>query len=117
MDSTRLQVHPDYRWDEKTQRQVLQGYVVNRQVEIELHDLERLGTLLERAVSAGANQVGGARLDSSRRKELEREALALAVEDARLDAEALARASGTQTRSRVQPELASRPRNRCSQNE
>ena len=33
------------------------------------------GTLLEKSVSAGVNQLGGARLDSSRRKELEREAL------------------------------------------
>lgn len=94
VDSTRLQVQPDYRWDEKTSKQVLLGYVVNRQIEVELHDLERLGSLLERAVSAGANQVGGARLDSSRRKELEREALTRAVEDARLNADTLARAAG-----------------------
>jgi uncharacterized protein len=95
VDSTRLQVHPDYRWDEKAQKQVLLGYVVNRQIAIELRDLDRLGLLLEKAVTAGANQVGEARLDSSRRKELEREALARAVEDARLNADTLARAAGT----------------------
>jgi uncharacterized protein YggE len=94
VDSTRLQVQPDYRWDEKTSKQVLLGYLVNRQIEVELHDLERLGSLLEKAVTAGANQVGGARLDSSRRKELEREALTRAVEDARLNADTLARAAG-----------------------
>lgn len=94
VDSTRLQVQPDYRWDEKSSTQVLLGYVVSRQIDVELRDLERLGALLEKAVSAGANQVGGARLDSSRRKELEREALALAVDDARLNADALARAAG-----------------------
>ena len=44
--------------------------------------------------TAGVNQVGGARLDSSRRKELERAALTQAVEDARLNADALARAAG-----------------------
>ena len=95
VDSTQLQVQPEYRWNEKDSQRVLLGYVVSRQIEVELRDLERLGPLLERAVSAGANQVGGARLDSSKRKELEREALTRAVEDARLDAEALARASGT----------------------
>lgn len=94
VDSTRLQVQPDYRWDEKASQQVLLGYVVSRQVDVELHDLDRLGTLLEKSVSAGANQVGGARLDSSRRKELERTALTLAVDDARLNADALARAAG-----------------------
>lgn len=94
VDSTQLQVQPDYRWDEKESRQVLLGYVVSRQVDVELHDLDRLGTLLEKSVAAGANQVGGARLDSSRRKELERAALTQAVEDARLNADALARAAG-----------------------
>ena len=94
VDSTRLQVQPDYRWDEKESRQVLLGYVVSRQVDVEVHDLDRLGTLLEKAVSAGVNQMGGARLDSSRRKDLEREALTQAVADARLNADALARAAG-----------------------
>ena len=94
VDSTRLQVQPDYRWDEKSSSQVLLGYVVSRQVDVELRDLDRLGTLLEKSVSAGANQVGGARLDSSRRKELERAALTQAVDDARLNADALARAAG-----------------------
>ena len=94
VDSTRLQVQPDYRWDEKSSSQVLLGYVVSRQVDVELHDLDRLGTLLEKSVSAGVNQVGGARLDSSRRKELERAALSQAVDDARLNADALARAAG-----------------------
>ena len=94
VDSTRLQVQPDYRWDEKASKQVLLGYVVNRQIEVEVHDLDRLGTLLEKSVSAGVNQLGGARLDSSRRKELEREALTKAVDDARLNADALARAAG-----------------------
>jgi hypothetical protein len=94
VDSTRLQVQPDYRWDEKASQQVLLGYVVNRQVDVEMHDLDRLGALLEKAVSAGVNQMGGARLDSSRRKELEREALRQAVDDARLNADALARAAG-----------------------
>jgi uncharacterized protein YggE len=94
VDSTRLQVQPDYRWDEPSSKQVLLGYLVSRQVDVELHDLDRLGTLLEKSVSAGVNQVGGARLDSSRRKELERAALTQAVDDARLNADALARAAG-----------------------
>jgi uncharacterized protein YggE len=94
VDSTGLQVQPEYRWNEQDRERVLLGYVVSRQIEVELHDLERLGTLLERSVSAGANQVGGARLDSSRRAEFEREALRKAVADARLDAETLATAAG-----------------------
>jgi hypothetical protein len=96
VNATGLQVQPDYTWNEQTRKQELQGYVVSRQVEVELRDLDKLGSLMERAVSAGANQVGGASLDSTRRKELERQAMALAVQDARLDAETLARAANAE---------------------
>jgi uncharacterized protein len=96
VNATGLQVQPDYTWNQQTRKQVLQGYLVSRQVQVELRDLEKLGTLMERAVSAGANQVGGASLDSTRRKELERQAMALAVQDARQNAETLARAAGAE---------------------
>lgn len=99
VDASQLQVQPDYRWNEKDSKRVLLGYVVARQIQVELRDLDKLGTLLERSVSAGANQVGGARLDSSKRKELEREALGKAVDDARQDAETLARAAGVKVGS------------------
>ena len=94
VNATRVQVQPEYRWNENDRERVLLGYMVSRQVEIELKDLDKLGALLERAVDAGVNQVGDPMLDSSRRKDLEREAMTKAVEDARLNAEALARAAG-----------------------
>ncbi len=94
VNATRIQVQPEYRWNENDRERVLLGYLVSRQVEVELRDLDKLGTLLERAVDAGVNQVGDPVLDSSRRKELEREAMTKALEDARLNAEALARAAG-----------------------
>jgi len=94
VNATRLQVQPEYRWNEKDRKRVLLGYAVTRQVDIELRDLEKLGTLLERAVDAGVNQVGDPVLDSSKRKELERQAMTKAVEDARLNAETLATAAG-----------------------
>ncbi len=94
VNATRLQVQPEYNWNEKDRKRVLLGYLVSRQVQVELRDLEQLGPLLERAVDLGVNQVSDPTLDSSRRKELEREAMTRAVEDARLNAEALARAAG-----------------------
>jgi hypothetical protein len=94
VNATRVQVQPEYSWNEKDRKRHLLGYLVSRQVEVELRDLEKLGPLLERAVDAGVNQIGDPMLDSSRRKELEREAMTKAVEDARLNAETLARAAG-----------------------
>jgi uncharacterized protein len=94
VNATRVQVQPEYNWNPKDRKRVLLGYVVRRQVQVELRDLEQLGALLERAVDAGVNQMGDPALDSSRRKELEREAMSRAVKDARLNAEALAGAAG-----------------------
>ena len=94
VNATRVQVQPEYSWNEKDRKRVLLGYLVSRQVQVELRDLEQLGPLLERAVDAGVNQVNDPMLDSSKRKALEREAMTKAVEDARLNAETLARAAG-----------------------
>lgn len=94
VNATRVQVQPEYSWNEKDRKRVLLGYLVSRQVQVEVRDLEQLGPLIERAVDAGVNQVNDPVLDSSRRKSLEREAMAKAVEDARLNAETLARAAG-----------------------
>jgi uncharacterized protein YggE len=94
VNATRMQVQPEYSWNDKDRKRVLLGYVVSRQVQVEVRDLEQLGPLLERAVDAGVNQVNDPVLDSSKRKSLEREAMAKAVEDARLNAETLAKAAG-----------------------
>ena len=94
VNATRVQVQPEYSWNDKDRKRVLLGYMVSRQVQVEVRDLEQLGPLLERAVDAGVNQVNDPVLDSSKRKSLEREAMAKAVEDARLNAETLAKAAG-----------------------
>jgi len=92
--STRVNVQPEYNWDNSARERTLIGYFVSRQVEVELRDLEKLGQLLERATDLGVNQLGDPRLDSSKRRDLEREALAKAVEDAKLNAETVAKAAG-----------------------
>jgi len=94
VSATRVQIQPEYSWNDQDRKRVLLGYLVSRQVHVELRDLEQLGALLERAVDLGVNQVNDPVLDSSRRKTLEREAMSRAVEDARLNAETLARAAG-----------------------
>ena len=94
VNATRVQVLPEYSWNDKDRKRILLGYFVSRQVQVELRNLEQLGTLLERAVDAGANQVSDPVLDSSRRKDLERDAMTRAVQDARQNAETLAKAAG-----------------------
>ncbi len=93
--STRVNVQPEYNWNaSNASERTLIGYYVSRQVEVELHDLEKLGQLLERSTDLGVNQLGDPRLDSSKRQDLVREALAKAVVDARQNAEVIAKAAG-----------------------
>jgi len=91
--ATRINIQPEYNWDNNTRERHLIGYYVSRQIEIDLRDLDRLGRLLERSFDLGVNQASDPRLDSSKRRDLEREALAKAVQDARLNAEAVAKAA------------------------
>src|SRR5690349_11192560 len=77
--ATRINVQPEYNWSQQANERSLIGYYVSRQVEVELHDLEKLGQLLERATHLGVNQMGDPRLDSSKRSDRVREALAKAV--------------------------------------
>ena len=88
--STRITVQTDYEWSDPKKSRTLVGYVVRRQVLVDLRNLDRLGDLLEQGIGAGANLVGEPQLDSSRRAALGREAMARAVADARANALALA---------------------------
>lgn len=90
VQTTGLSMRPEYRWDPKGREQQFTGYFVQRSLTVELEDLDLLGKLIEGAVDAGVNEVSPPQLDSSRRKELHREALALAAKDARANAQVLA---------------------------
>lgn len=92
--TTGLTIRPEYRWDRQGLEQELTGYLVQRQLDLQLEDLELLGEVLEGAVDVGVNQVSPPQLDTSRRRELYREALAAAAEDARSNAQALAKSLG-----------------------
>ena len=90
VDTTGSSVRPDYRWNRTTEEQELWGYVAERQMTVDVLDLEQLGPLVEGAVSAGVNQVMPPQLDSTRRRDVHRDALANAALDARANAERLA---------------------------
>ena len=57
VDTTGASVRPDYRWNREKEEQELRGYIVERRIVVEIEDLEKLGELVEGAVSAGVNQV------------------------------------------------------------
>ena len=81
-------------------RRVPREYVARNAIEVRLDDVNITGEVLEAAVQAGATSISGIRFDLKDRDGAEREALRLAVVDARARAEALAAGAG-QTIDRV----------------
>lgn len=92
--STRISIHPEYADNDKGTDRHFSAYVAERAMVVDLRDIDRLAELLERSASAGANLISEPELDSSRRSELERTALARALGDAQENARVLASAAG-----------------------
>jgi uncharacterized protein YggE len=81
-------------WEYANNQRVSRGYVARNTIDVRVDAIDRVGELLELAVGSGATAVGGVRFDLKDRKKVEREALRLAVEDARGRAEAAAAGAG-----------------------
>ena len=85
------------------------GYVVANAIEVRVDKLEDLGALLDAAVTAGATNVSSIRFDLKDRSGAEREAVRLAVADARARADAAADGAGASVIKVVRIEETQRP--------
>jgi uncharacterized protein YggE len=70
------------------------GYAARSVIEARVHDLGQVGSAVDAALAAGATQIAGIQFESSKRAAARLDALARAVETARREAEAMARAAG-----------------------
>lgn len=73
---------------------VTKGYVASNAIDVRLDAIDRVGEIVDAVVAAGATSVSEVRFDVKNRAVLEREALKLAVQDARARADALALGAG-----------------------
>jgi uncharacterized protein len=89
-----ISLQPEYVWDESLRQNRISGYRARRDIQVLVMKLDRVGDLVLAATRSGVNHVMPPTLESSRDKELGREALAAAAEDARLRADLLARTLG-----------------------
>jgi uncharacterized protein YggE len=83
-----------YEWEYINNKRVGKGYVARNTIEVRIDDVERVGEVLEIAAGSGATSLGGVRFDFKDRKKYERDALRLAVSDARAKADAAAAGAG-----------------------
>lgn len=92
IQTSMISVSPTYDYNSSTQR--VTGYMVTNEVSVHLTDLTKLSDVLDQSVAAGATNVDGVSFDVSNRTDLENQARAAAVKDARSHADALASAAG-----------------------
>lgn len=83
-----------YEWDYVNGKRVGRGYVARNTIEVRVDDISRIGDDLEIAIASGATTLGGIRFDLKDRPKVEREAVRLAVIDARQKADAAAAGAG-----------------------
>lgn len=70
------------------------GYQGQSTLTVTLYDIDQIGVVLDKVLSAGATEFGGLNFDLTNRKTLRDEAMQEAVKSARRDAELLAKAAG-----------------------
>jgi uncharacterized protein YggE len=87
-------VGPVYRREENGKSPVIVGYRVTNQVRITLHDTAKLGAILDKVVSLGANQIGSIEFGVAEPEALKDEARKLALKNATENAKVYAEAAG-----------------------
>lgn len=73
-------VNPEYDWVDN--RQSFRGYLARREINLTLRDLTKMGDVMLKLTKAGVNQINPPVLQSSKLKQIERGALAAAMDDA-----------------------------------
>jgi uncharacterized protein YggE len=91
--TTRYDVMVEHRQDDRGQSPEPIGFRVSTGAEVRVRDLAKLGTILDRVVAAGSNQIQGLALEKADPTEAQAQALSDAYQDARAKASALARAA------------------------
>lgn len=94
IQTTGYNLQPEF--DYANGKQTLRGYVAHNQVQVRVDALAKVGEVIAASVATGATNVSGVRFDLKDRETVEREALRLAVRDARGRADAAASGGGVQ---------------------
>ena len=94
IQTTSLNVEPVYEQRRDNRSPAITGYRVHNQVRITARDIDKLGEVLDQAVTLGANQIGGIQFEVSKAETLKDEARRTAIANARRRAELFAAAAG-----------------------
>jgi uncharacterized protein YggE len=92
--TTNFSIYPNVQYDPQTNQKIRTTYVVDNSVYVTVHQIDKLGDLLDATVTAGANSVNSIQFDVEDKTAATKQARDEAVKDARTQAEELAAAAG-----------------------
>ena len=52
-----VNINPRYRYENKTGRRIFDGYSVSRSIQVEIKNINQLGSIIERSVEQGINNI------------------------------------------------------------
>ncbi|MGK0500470.1 MAG: hypothetical protein ACJAYG_002120 [Oceanicoccus sp.] len=93
INASKISAAPQYDWEDRLR--IYRGERVNRQIEIKLTDVSRYNALVEGLLAAGISRLQPVQMDFSQRQQLQQLALTHALDDAKLQAETIAKHLGT----------------------
>lgn len=94
LSTMNFNVNPDIQYNPNNQPPKVVGYTVTNTVRAEVRKLDDVARIIDASLAKGANEISGLQFYSSKADSARRSAMALAVANARADAETLARAAG-----------------------
>ena len=92
--TTNFSIYPNTQYDQQTGKPGSTTYIVDNTVYVTVHQLDKLGDLLDATVQAGANNVNSIQFDVADKSTAIQQARDQAVKDAQTQAQGLASASG-----------------------
>jgi uncharacterized protein YggE len=94
ISSTSYNLYPNYDYSKSYSSPRITGYTLDQQIQVKIRDLEKIEDVLDRAVSAGSNQIGQLTFDIDDPSEIKKQVREKAFDTARLKAEEMADAAG-----------------------
>lgn len=94
-----FRVQPEYSYTERDPK--IKGYSATQMLQVTYRDLDNLGTFLDAASAAGANQIEGVRFSTEKGQEYELQVIQKAMDNAKAKADAIAKYAGKEIKSIV----------------
>jgi uncharacterized protein YggE len=111
ISTTGYNVYPEQRYEPNREPTVI-GYNVTNTVSVDVRKLDQIGPIIDAALSKGANMISSLQFYASNTDEARRTAIGSAVQKARLDAEAAARAAGGSLGALIEINIGAQPQPR-----